>query len=148
MSWLRDLSRDLVSYYIQQHSTKSINCTCLLPCSWQLTFLIYQTSSIYYWEAHQPLSYLLENIPSVIILVGIHFSSFSSSAPVLQLLSSWLYKPSSNQTPSWNQKGLVTKRMACWTQQIRALWKVDILIYSVSMHGSCQIIDPVTIREV
>ena len=50
MSWPRDPSRDLVSHHIQQHSTKSTNRTYLLPCSWRLTFLIYQTPFIYYWE--------------------------------------------------------------------------------------------------
>ena len=148
MSWPRDLSRDLISYHIQQHSTKSTNCTCLSPCSWRLTFLIYQISSIYYSEVHQPLSYLLGNTPSVIIFGGIHFFSSSSFASALRLLSSWLYEPSLDQTSSRNQKGLMTERTACWTQQVRALWKVDISIHSVSTHGSCRIIDLVIIREV
>ena len=148
MSWPRDLSHDLVNYYIQQHSIKSTNRTCLSPCSWWLTFLIHQISSIYCWKAHKPLSHLLRNTLSVIILVGIHFSSFSSSTSALRLLSSWLYKPSSDQTPSRNQKGLVTKRTACWTQQIRVLWEVDISIHSASIYGSCRMIDLVTMREV
>ena len=148
MSWPHNLSRDLVNYHIQWHSTKSTDCICLSPCSWRLTFLIHQTSSIYCWEAHQPLSHLLGSTLSVIIFVGIHFSSSSFSAPTLWLLSSWLYKPSLDQTPSRNQKGLVTKRTACWTQQIRALWEVDILIHSVSTHRSCRMINPVTMREV
>ena len=148
MSWSRDLSRDLVSYHIQQHFTKSTNRICLSPYSWRLTFLIHQTSTIYYWEVHQPLSHLFGSTPSVIILVGIHFSSSSSSAPALRLLSSWLYEPSLNQTPSRNQKSLMTERTACWTQQVRALWEVDISIHRVSTHGSCRIIDPVTMREV
>ena len=33
MSWPRDLSRDCVSHHIQQHSTKSTDCTYLFPCS-------------------------------------------------------------------------------------------------------------------
>ena len=59
MSWPRDLSRDLVSYHIQRHSTKSTNRTYLSLCSWRLTFSIHQTLSIYCWEALHPSSYLL-----------------------------------------------------------------------------------------
>ena len=40
--WPCDLLRDLVSHYIQQHSTKSTNCTYLLLCSWWLTYSIHQ----------------------------------------------------------------------------------------------------------
>ena len=38
--WQCDLSYDLVSNYIQQHSTKSTNYTYLSPCSWQLTRMV------------------------------------------------------------------------------------------------------------
>ena len=44
-------SRDLISHHTQQYSTKSTDCTYLLPCSWRLTFLIYQTPFIYCWES-------------------------------------------------------------------------------------------------
>ena len=33
MSWPHDLLCDLVSHYIQQHSTKFTDCTYLSPCS-------------------------------------------------------------------------------------------------------------------
>ena len=45
------LSCDFVSYHIQQHSTKFIDCTYLSPCSWRLTFSVHQNSFIYYWES-------------------------------------------------------------------------------------------------
>ena len=44
------LFRDLGSHHIQQHSTKSTNCTYLSSYFWWLIFLIYQTSFIYYWK--------------------------------------------------------------------------------------------------
>ena len=82
------LLRDLVSHHIQQHSTKSTNRIYLLPCFWRLTFLVHQTSFIYYqelasyiallkkpisrypiyWEAHQLLCFLLGSAPFVILL--------------------------------------------------------------------------------
>ena len=76
MLWQHDLSYDLVSYHIQQHSTKSINYTCLSPYSWRLIFLIYQTSSIYYWEVFHLSSYLLRLI--------------SPSSPPLPLYNYWI----------------------------------------------------------
>ena len=145
--WPRDLSRDFINYHIQRHSTKSTNRTCLSPCSWRLTFLIHQILSIYYWKANQALSYLLRSTLSNIILTGVYFSS-SSSAPALQLLSSRLYMPFLDQTPSRNQKSLVTKCTTCWTQPVRALKEVNISIHSVFKHGFYLIIDPVTMKEV
>ena len=69
MSWLHDLSHDLISYHIQQYSTKSTNCTYLSPYSWRLIFLIHQTLSIYCWEALHPSSYLLELISPPLFLL-------------------------------------------------------------------------------
>ena len=65
------LSRDLISHHTQQHSTKSTNCTYLLPCSWRLTFSIHQTPFIYYWELaflHCIVEKHTSRYPSVILL--------------------------------------------------------------------------------
>ena len=89
MLWSRDLSRDLVSYHIQQHFTKSTNCTCLSPCSWRLTFLIDQTL--------HPSSYLLG------------FTSPPSSPP-LPLYNYWAV----GYTSLFQIKPLVGTRKAWW----------------------------------
>ena len=64
-------SRDLISHHIQQHSTKSTDCTYLSPCSWRLTFLIHQTPFIYCWESaflHRIVEKPTSRYPSVILL--------------------------------------------------------------------------------
>ena len=64
-------SYDLVSHYIQRHSTKSTNCTYLLPCSWRLIFLIHQIAFIYCWESaflHCIVGKRTSRYPSVILL--------------------------------------------------------------------------------
>ena len=101
MLWLRDLLCDLISYYIQQYSTKSINCIYLSSYFWYLTFLIHQILFIYYWEVFYPSSYLLELI--------------SQLFPLFLLYNYWVVGYTSFlqiQTLD-NQKSLVIKRTAC-----------------------------------
>ena len=85
-------SRDLLSHHIQRHSTKYTICTYLLPCSWRLTFSIYQIPFIYYWESvflhrivkkrtgYYPLSSYrsFNSYPSTSRLLGLDFSSSGS----------------------------------------------------------------------
>ena len=88
---------DFVSDHIKPHSTKFTNCTYLLPYFWLLTFLIYQTLFIYYWELFFQ-HYIAEKRTSRYLiywekyhplLYFIKTQIFFSSAPALQLLSNW-----------------------------------------------------------
>ena len=90
------------------------------------------------WKALHPPSYLLGFTSALFPLPLLLYDYWAVGYTSLL----WI-KP-----PSRNQKDLVTERMACWTQQVRALWEVDVSIHSVSTHGSCRMIDPVTMREV
>ena len=124
MSWPHDPSRDLASHHIQRHSTKSIDRTYLLPCSYRLTFLIYQTSSIYCWESaflHCIVEKRTIRHPTLLGLASppppfhppYDYWAVSSTMAASHL------EPSSDHTPGRNQKGLVTDCTACWTQQVR-----------------------------
>ena len=112
-------SRDLVSHHVQRHSTKSTDCTYLPPYSYRPTFSIHQILSIYYWESVFLHCIVEKRTIRHRTLLGLASSSSSPPLPALQPLSSRLYEPSSDQTPSRNQKGLVTDHTACWTQQVR-----------------------------